>query len=102
MLTNQELDKFLETLKYKYMFILNEQSFTFKVMSFVVINGRYILRRKKKLVKNCCEEMQVGKKKFKPPWGVGLLGERSMHVFSIYATEKYSNKKYVQISPCMK
>lgn len=33
----------------RFVFILNEQSFTFRVMSLVVINGRYIFKKKKTL-----------------------------------------------------
>lgn len=70
-----------------FVFILNEQSFTFLVMSLVVINGRYIFKKKKK---KTCEDLmwrdagelyahaiQVEKKvQYDTVWDVGLLGER--------------------------
>lgn len=89
MLTNQTCQKFLEDISIashlSFVFILNEQSFTFRVMSLVVINGRYIFKKKK-----TCEDLmwrdagelyahaiQVKKKvQYETVWDVGLLGER--------------------------
>lgn len=52
MFTNRKHHTFLEDISIatylSFVFILNEQSFTFQVMSFVVINGRYIFQKKEK------------------------------------------------------